>query len=54
MLDEQIDENSMLTYMSHVERRTNEILQMYETCQNDGFAFEEKKDQRPMYDSSAK
>jgi len=54
MLDEAIDENSMLKYMSHIERRTNEILQMYETCQNDGFAFEEKKDERPMYDSSTK
>lgn len=26
MLDENIDENNLLLYMSHVERRTNEIL----------------------------
>jgi len=24
---------------------------MYETCQNDGFEFEEKKEKRPMEDS---
>lgn len=24
---------------------------MYETCQNDGFAFEENKVQRPIFDS---
>ena len=51
MLDEKIDEGNLLLYMSHVERRTNEILQMYETCQNDGFAFEENKITRPIFDS---
>jgi len=51
MLHERIEEGNMLKYMSHVERRTNEILQMYETCQNDGFEFEEKKEKRPMEDS---
>ena len=51
MEKERIDEGNMLQYMSYVERRTNEILQMYETCQNDGFEFEEKKEKRPMEDS---